>query len=414
MQLESDQRQDYNCAPVAPAATLPTPPAGLELGNHAFLAANSASGVAVKGGQELASPLSVSSAGHNDPAGAEIGSTQIGAPMELSMPRRAINRAAEIRKQLSPSFKLKVKIAISVIMFTSLPLFLKIDPKKTWDAAVHTNLWFLSATLLLFVSTIVFSARRWQILASAVGFKQGFIELCKYCYVGMFFNLFLPSTVGGDFSRCYYISKGTGKYADAFYSVLADRASGIAVLFVSASLGIVLSPGANQLPWQLKLPIYAGTFGLFCVMPLMPYLTRRFLGENNWIARQFNNSTAQVFWKDKKLVAAAVGWSLFTQLLMVLCHVGVGLALGFATKIPIWYYFVFYPCVAVLGFVTPSFNGIGIREWAYTYFLMLMGVERANALTYALMWLLLTTALSLLGGVVYVGSKLKPPPAQES
>ena len=56
----------------------------------------------------------------------------------------------------------------------------------------------------------------------------------------------------------------------------------------------------------------------------------------------------------------------------------------------------------MLGFVTPSFNGIGIREWAYTYFLTLTGVDKAHALTYAIMWLGLNTLSSLVGGLVYL------------
>jgi glycosyltransferase 2 family protein len=331
----------------------------------------------------------------------------------LSMPRRVINKAREIRHRLPKSLKLKLKIFFSLVMFAALPLFLKIDPQRTWTTITQTNLWILGLTAFVVVATTALNARRWQILAAALGISKPFLELAEYYYVAMFFNLFLPSTVGGDFSRCYYVSKGTGKIADAFYSVLADRASGIAVLFASATVGILLSPGAKDLPWQLKMPVFAGAFGLFIVMPFMPVLSRRILGESNWVTRQFNNSNAQVFWRDKSLVAAAIAWSVFIQVIMVGCHFGIAAALGIADKLPIWYYFVFYPCVAVLGFVTPSFNGIGIREWAYTYFLMLMGVERPAALSYALLWLAVTTLLSLVGGVVYVGAKLTPPPPQE-
>ncbi|HEY9791988.1 MAG TPA: lysylphosphatidylglycerol synthase transmembrane domain-containing protein [Candidatus Obscuribacterales bacterium] len=330
-----------------------------------------------------------------------------------SIPRLAISKAQEIRHRMPASLKIKLKILFSILMFASLPFFLKIDPAKTWAAIKHTNLWILGATGLLVLSTLVVNARRWQIIANALGFKKPFGELVEYCYVGMFFNLFLPSTVGGDFTRCYYISKGTGKYKDALFSVLADRVSGIAILFASASVGILLSPGARDMPWQLKLPIFAGSIGLFVVMPFMPMLTRRLLGQSNWITRQFNNSNAQIFWQDKRLVAASLGWSILSQLIFVACHVGVALALGVASQIPIWYYFVFYPCVAVLGFVTPSFNGIGIREWAYSYFLVMMKVDHSIALTYALLWLLLTTLMSLVGGVVYVMAKLAPPPPQE-
>lgn len=336
----------------------------------------------------------------------------IDTPPQHSAPRRAINKAREIRHKMPKSLKLKLKILLSIAMVGSLPLMLKIDPAKTWQAVIHTNPWLLGITALAFISTIIFSARRWQLLTNALGFRKPFWELCRYCYVGLFFNLFLPSTVGGDFSRCYYVSKGTEKYGDALYSVLADRASGIAVLFITATIGILLGPGARDLPWQLKWPVFLGCFGLFCVMPFMPKITAKLFKEGHFVRNQFNNDRAKILWGDKKLVASTLAWSMFTQLLMVACHIGVALALGLADKIPIWYYFVFYPCVAVLGFVTPSFNGIGIREWAYTYFLMHCGVDRTSALTYALMWLALTTLLGLVGGVVYVGAKLAPPPPQ--
>lgn len=127
------------------------------------------------------------------------------------------------------------------------------------------------------------------------------------------------------------------------------------------------------------------------------------LGENHWITHRFNNSTAQIYWHDRKLIFFALLQSLLLQVLIVVCHVLIGWSLGLYS-VPLWYYFVFYPCVAVLGFITPSFNGIGVREGAYTYFLMLpiAHVDKAHAFTYALMWLGMNTGLCLLGGLVYV------------
>src|SRR3990167_1726521 len=93
-------------------------------------------------------------------------------------------------------------------------------------------------------------------------------------------------------------------------------------------------------------------------------------------------------------------------MVMVCCYISIGLS-PWLTNVPLWYYFVFYPSVAILGFITPSFNGIGIREWAYTYFLTLVGVDRAHALTFAIMWLGLITVSSLVGGIVYVAGHFK-------
>ncbi len=80
----------------------------------------------------------------------------------------------------------------------------------------------------------------------------------------------------------------------------------------------------------------------------MPQLTRRILGSDNRIARRFNNSVAQVYWKDRGLISVSLLLSVMMQIVMVLAHVCVGLALSL--DIPLWYYFIFYPSVAVPWF----------------------------------------------------------------
>jgi len=135
-------------------------------------------------------------------------------------------------------------------------------------------------------------------------------------------------------------------------------------------------------------------------------LTKKLLGEHNFITKKFNDSSAKVYWQDKNLIGVSLGLSVLMQVVVVAVHILIGYALGLTT-IPLWYYFVFYPSVAVLGFITPSFNGIGIREWAYTYFLTMVGIDNSHALTYAIMWLSLTTLTSLFGGIVYVAGHFK-------
>jgi len=304
-------------------------------------------------------------------------------------------------RSLSEPTKLKIKLAISAVLFGSLFVLGKIDLSKSWQAAKHADYRYLCLAVGVFLSTTFINAYRWKLLARAVGINCSFGKLAQYSFVCLFFNLFFPSTVGGDFSRCYYFYNDTHNYRIAFYSVLADRAVGISVLFLFASAAMLLSPGGEGLPAQLRIPIFIGTFGVFCIVPLMPVITRLTLGSSNWLTRQFNESAAKVFWQDKSLIFSCFLLSIFLQVVIVGCHIAIGYALGLSS-IPLWYYFVFYPSVAVLGFITPSFNGIGIREWAYTYFLMLVGVDRASALTYAIMWLGLTTISSLIGGLVYL------------
>ncbi len=309
--------------------------------------------------------------------------------------------------RISQQSKTRLKLLISIALFASLFAFGKVDLRESYQAAIHANKAYLLSACGLFLLSVFVMAHRWQLLASAVGLSKPFLKMVQLCYVGLFFNLFLPSTVGGDVSRCYYLTKGTNKYLHALTSVLVDRAMGLAVLLLFATFGILFGPGGTGLPLQLKVPIFVLTAGMYCVIPFLPQLSVRILGENNWVTRKLNHGSAKVFWQDKRLTITTLFLSVVSQIILVACHIAVGLALGL-DHIPLWYFFVFYPSVAVLGFVTPSVNGIGIREWAYTYFLTLAGVDRSLALTYALIWLGLTTLGSVVGGIVYMAGHFKP------
>jgi len=307
---------------------------------------------------------------------------------------------------LKPAIQLKIKIGISVLMFACLFIFGKIDLSKSWQAASTANFKLLILAAVIFILCTFLNAYRWQLLAQTVGFNTSYLKLVQYCFIGLFFNLFLPSTVGGDASRVYYLAKGTHKYRTALYSVFADRTMGIAVLFLFASFGLLLGPGGANLPWSLKLPVFAGTIFIYLILPFIPSLARLILGKDNWVTRQLHHPALQTYQREKGLILLSLLLSILLQVIVVICHVIIGFALGLY-KVPIWYYFVFYPSVAVLGFITPSFNGIGVREWAYTYFLSLANVDRSLGLTYAIIWLSLITLSSLVGGIVYMAGHFR-------
>ncbi len=325
---------------------------------------------------------------------------KVEAPEPISSPRHPG------RFQVSCRSRFKIKLLVSCLLIGSLIVFGRMDLSQSLRAALQADRYFLIAALLLLLASVVPQARRWQLLASAVGFDRKLLRLVQYNYVGLFFNLFLPSTVGGDASRCYYLCRGTGRYSSALLSVLVDRSLGISILFAMATLGLLVGPGGEALPWQLKVPVFAGTVCLFGIIPLAPRFIVSLLGEYHWISRRFLDSSARIYWTDRKLMLSCLAWSLAAQILVIGVHIAIGLALGLK-QIPLWYYFVFYPCVTVIGFVTPSVNGIGVREWAYTYFLTLAGVDSARALTYAIMWLGFITLLSLVGGLVYIAGHMK-------
>ena len=99
------------------------------------------------------------------------------------------------------SIKYSIKIVISIILFyliikdVEFPAILNSIKSAEWNILV---LAFLLHFLGFYLSSL-----RWKILLKTQGIEPKITFLVKSCLVAMFFNQFLPSTVGGDTVRAY-------------------------------------------------------------------------------------------------------------------------------------------------------------------------------------------------------------------
>src|SRR5437870_3860502 len=84
-------------------------------------------------------------------------------------------------------------------------------------AQMRIELWL--GALGLYVFTQFVSARRWQLFARPLGIRVSLGRLIRYYFIGMFFNLMLPTSVGGDVVRGWYLDGGKGRRRAAFLSV---------------------------------------------------------------------------------------------------------------------------------------------------------------------------------------------------
>src|SRR5262249_27726825 len=116
------------------------------------------------------------------------------------------------------------------------------DWRQVGDTFARIRLaWWLLA-VGLYALTQVVSSLRWQLFARPLGFRQSLWQFTGMYYVGMFFNLVLPTSVGGDMVRAWYLDGGARQRGRAFLSVLADRGSGLLVLLTLACIGVLASP----------------------------------------------------------------------------------------------------------------------------------------------------------------------------
>ena len=125
---------------------------------------------------------------------------------------------------------------------------------------------FLGALLLLLLGSFVRSYR-WGSLVWALGIQVSLLRLTGLYFVGAFYNLFLPTGMGGDAVKMYELSRNDGETASAISSVLVDRFLGLFVLFAMALL--VLAGSSQLVRPDVRVLIVAGFFGCLIGVALL-------------------------------------------------------------------------------------------------------------------------------------------------
>ena len=101
--------------------------------------------------------------------------------------------------------------------------------------------WVLAALALVPFGCFA-SVRRWQSLIRAQGGDAALPFLVRSLLVGVFFNNFLPSTIGGDAIRALDTARAGVGRAKAVAIVFVDRFVGLLALMLFAVLGVLRMP----------------------------------------------------------------------------------------------------------------------------------------------------------------------------
>ena len=149
--------------------------------------------------------------------------------------------------------KKKWRLLGSVILIAVLAW--RIDWAQAGAALARANwaLWAAGLGVYLFAQAV--SAVRWRMLARVQGFGGSPGRYLAYYFIGMFFNLLLPTSIGGDMVRAVVPghARGVGparekRRAAAFLSVFGDRINGLVALVAVACLAAVCCPTPLP-PW---------------------------------------------------------------------------------------------------------------------------------------------------------------------
>ena len=274
---------------------------------------------------------------------------------------------------------------------------------------------YIAMALVVYLVAQGASAVRWATLARPLGIKTPFKDLVQYYLVGMFFNLFAPSTVGGDVTRVYYLVRDEEAHAKgravttvhAAMSVLMDRAIGMVVLVWLGALALLLFP-YYAVPPTVRSVTFLLAAGLFAGALLTPVL-RRFLPEDGHqlaVKLRLALRSYRLHWRA---LLAAVLLSLTVHLIQAGMHTVMGYALGL--EVPFSFCLIIYPLVGTFSAIPISLNGLGLREGGYIYLLAVIGIGTEQAIAFGILLFLIIALDSLIGGLVFLLQQMPRPNA---
>ena len=266
----------------------------------------------------------------------------------------------------------------------------------------------VGAFSLSFVGYFI-SVSRWKVLLQAQGVSATVFFLVKSFMVSIFFNNFLPSTVGGDVIRAYDSYRLGVSKAQAATVVFVDRFLGLLALLSLALLGVLIAPQVMANSPTLDLWIFGAIFlvGLIVwtiffssgghlrvmdkVLSFCPVLVQRIIQK---IIEGFH-----CFQGRRDTLGQALGLSFLLQINVVLQYFMIAQALNFPVELGA--FFLVVPVSLVMMLLPVSINGIGIREGIFVLLFSPLGVGQAQIL--ALAWIAYGFLLTqgLLGGIVY-------------
>jgi glycosyltransferase 2 family protein len=285
------------------------------------------------------------------------------------------------------------RLAVTVALLTWVAVFTKWQEVGEAFGRLRLEWWLAAVGMLL--TTQLLSAWRWQTLARPFGFERTVSQLTGYYFIGMYFNLLLPTAVGGDVIRAWYLDGGSGRRLAALAAVFLDRLSGLMVLLGLACLGLTLSP--LKLPAWVPWFVWGTAAAAAAAIAGAPLLART--GER--LARPLQKlRLALDALRTPKLLLGSTLLSVGVQTGNVILVWLVGRSIG--AEVPIGYYFIMVPMVSLLTMLPVSIGGWGVRENATALMLAPLGVSDGPAKTLAILWGTVFVAVSLLGGTIYL------------
>ena len=318
---------------------------------------------------------------------------------------------------------LSVLIRLGIAAVACWIIYKKVNPAELAETFGQLQLWTIVVAIAAFLAALSLIGVRWWVFMRAQDIRIPVFLAIKLTFLGQFFTNFMPSAVGGDLVRAWYVSQHTDKRLQAALGVLVDRLMGLISTFVLAITSYLLfmrGEGLFQVSqkdagpvsafldkhpissYQILLFVIILAGALFILAGLFDLkgFFRKIYGHFTHLLSQLKEAILVYYHHPLVLVFGLLG-TIFLQSMVILSLWLVGRDLGMDAQLR--YYFVFFPLVWVLGAIPVSIGGLGILEGGLVLlFVKFTGAAPEAVLTVALCHRLTWIFASIPGVVVHL------------
>ena len=319
--------------------------------------------------------------------------------------------------------KLAIRIVISVVLFGIILSW--VDLGQVWESMMNADIFYISIAFLIATADRIFMPMKWNLLLRARGIQVSWFDATAVYYTSSFLGLFLPPTVGADTIRAYLVSKKRYSLTDIIPSILVERLLGAVALLLFGILGCLIFVllfatvefDIENLLWSIVI------FSILITGGFVYSLSDSFKNLVFWVMERFSSVkyigkftrkfeklylSYQEYRSRKGALALFFTLSCLENILPIVRPYVIALAMG--VNVPIAYFFVLIPIVLVLIRLPISFDGFGVQEGAFVFFLSLVGISQGVAFSVGLVNHLVFLLAILPGGIFYAFNRgLKAP-----
>jgi uncharacterized protein (TIRG00374 family) len=297
------------------------------------------------------------------------------------------------------------RIIISISLIIVLLYAMRGNYEKIASTLRNIDVRLFALALALFLSAITVASYRLSMIVKAQ--REGGItlkEAVSLTLLGYFFNNFLPTSIGGDVVKAYYLSKKTGDNIGSFTSVFVDRLTGLLTMIFMASVALLFIQ-SSMIDAKVRQMLYIIT--LLALLAVLFMINKNFAKKFSGLLvfvrpledKLINAYRAVHRYKDNgPLVMKTLLISVVSQLLFYSSFGAMAASIG--SHIRAMDILLRLPVVGVMSLL-PSLNGLGLREGATVVFFGPL-IGKGNAFAVSILWIIILLITSFLGGLIYV------------